>query len=271
MKDATARSYTIWIFLTLIVAGAITIIVMLTSNNAPPANAVLIESAGAGTLGKSQPILPKGSINTLPTPTAHIIKLEGGTSPDKGTSEEPIAEETPQAILGAPSPTPAMIAVYISGAVAQPGVVFLAEGARVQDAIAAAGGALIQADLDSINLAQKLVDEAHVIIGRRDEGTTSSVVQPTTSIRPLDSGGTSGQSVSQAAGPKPTPSGLIDINTATQAQFESLPGVGPSLAARIITDRENNGPFASIEDLMRVSGIKEGILSKIREFITVGH
>lgn len=269
MKNASARTYTVWVFLSAIVFGAIAIIAMLTMNGQPPANAVLIDSAGTGALGKSQPVLPRGAIDSpRSTATTHTIKLEGS---EPGKADNGIAEETPRAIMDAPSPTPVMIAVYISGAVARPGVVFLTEGARVQDAIAAAGGALIQADLDSINLAQKLVDEAHVTIGRRDEGTKSGVEQPSISVRPLDADGTSGQSVSQAAGPKPTPSGKVNINTATQPELETLPGVGPSLAARIVTDREKNGPYASIEDLMRVTGIKDGVLSKIRDFITVGN
>lgn len=271
MKNQKAGSYLTWGFLVLIVFGAVAVIVMLTSQPSKPTNAVLIESADTGVLGKSQPIAPKGAVINRVTATPLVIKLEGGTSPNKPASSMPAAGETPASILGAPTPTPVMLAVYITGAVAKPGVVFLTEGARVQDAIAAAGGALIQADLDSINLAQKLVDEAHITIGRRDEGTKSSIDQPATSVRPLDSKGTSGESNSQAAGPKPTPSGKIDINTATQAQFESLPGVGPSLAARIVTDRGKNGPYASIEDLMRVTGIKEGIMSKIRDFITVGN
>lgn len=266
MKNPTARPVTAWIFLSAIAMGTVAIIWMLMANSTPPANALLIEKADAGLLGKSNPTArpPVTSSNAQPSATQRTIKLEGDGSVD-------LPGSAPQSIMAAASPTPVYIAVYITGAVAQPGVYFLTEGARVQDAIAAAGGALIAADLDSINLAQKLVDEAQITIGRRDDGTRSSVQQPAISVQPLGSTGTSGQSLTQPAGPKPTPATQIDINTATQAQLESLPGVGPSLAARIVTDRETYGPFSSVEDLMRVSGIKDGILAKIRDYITVGN
>jgi competence protein ComEA len=105
---------------------------------------------------------------------------------------------------------------------------------------------MIQADLDGINLAQKLVDEAHITIGRRDEGTKSTVQQPATSIDSVAGAPVPGQSLSQPAGAKPTPSAPININTATAAELETLPGVGPSLAARIVTDREKYGPYRTV-------------------------
>ncbi|MEP6776693.1 MAG: ComEA family DNA-binding protein, partial [Chloroflexota bacterium] len=70
---------------------------------------------------------------------------------------------------------------------------------------------------------------------------------------------------------KAPPASPININTATAEQLQTLPSIGPSTAARIIADREQNGPFRSIEDLTRITGIKEGIMSKIRAYITVSN
>ncbi len=263
MKSLFSRTNLTWFFLAAIICGAIFIIWVLASGDAPPANAVLIDGAGTGRVGNSALGLPASSLgDQSPTATPYTIKLENGKDTDPSRAQN--------SILNARTPTPGTVTVYVSGAVAQPGVYTLPEGARVQDAIAAAGGAMIEADLDTINLAQKLVDEAHITIGRRDEGTSSSVQQPATSEGTLGSAPAAGQSISQPAAAKPTPDALININTANAAELETLPGVGPSLAARIITDREQNGPYSSVEDLMRVSGIKDGILSKIRAYITVG-
>ena len=268
MKNLFTRTNLTWFFLAAIVCGTFAIIWILATANVPPVNAVLIEKAGAGNAGRGSLGKPASAGNDArPTATSRTINFEGG---DGGGSQGGIAQYTPSTILGAPTPTIATITVYVSGAVAMPDVYTLAAGARVQDAISAAGGALIQADLDGLNLAQRLADEAHVTIGRRDEGTKSSVQQPAAGIEAMPNAPAAGQSGSQAAGPEPTPSAPIDINTATAAQLEALPGVGPSLAARIVADRQKYGPYRSIEDLTRVTGIKEGILSKIRPYVTVG-
>jgi competence protein ComEA len=270
MKSLFTRTNLTWFFLIAIVCGALAIVYLLVTSSAPPANAVLIDGAGAGRASRGSLDLPASSISsTHPTATVKTISIGEGQTTGQSGAQGAIAQHTPDTILGAPTPTPATVTIYISGAVAKPGVYTLAEGDRVQDAIAAAGGAMIEADLGGINLAQKLADEAHIIIGRRDEGTASSVQQPATSSKPVGSGSTYGQALSQPAGPEPTPSAPIDLNTATAAELESLPSIGPSLAARIVADREQYGPFHSVEDLTRVTGIKEGILSKIRDYITV--
>ena len=265
MKDLFTRTNLTWFFLAAIVCGAIAIIWMLATANVPPANAVLIERAESGTAGNASLGLPSSANDPRPTATTQTIKLEGGQGVDI-----PGGQQAPKSILGAPTPTPATVPVYVSGAVAQPGVYTLAEGARVQDAITAAGGALIQANLDGLNLAQKLTDEAHVTIGRRDDGTKSGLQQPAASLEAVPNAPASGESNSRAAGPEPTPAALVNINTASAAELEALPNIGPSLAARIVADRDKNGPYSSVEDLTRVTGIKEGILSKIRAYITTG-
>ncbi len=145
------------------------------------------------------------------------------------------------------TPTPPPLRVYVSGAVLNPDVYSLPPGSIVKDALMAAGGPSSEADLDNINLAMPLKDGMHVIIPRKGEALpTAAPVAPSRS----------------------TPS-LININTASQAELESLPGIGPALARRIIEFRETHGPFSSIEELKKVPGIGEAIFSRIKDYITV--
>ena len=164
--------------------------------------------------------------------------------------------ETPDAPLE--TPTPSAIAVYVSGAVGEPGVYELASDARANDALAAAGGAAPDADLERVNLAKRLSDGEHVRVPRRGDPAAIDAVPnglPPTYARP--SGG--------AAIPKPV--GKIDINSAQADSLETLPGIGPSRARAIIEHRQANGPFADVDGLMEVRGIGEGILESIRDLI----
>jgi competence protein ComEA len=148
----------------------------------------------------------------------------------------------------APSPTPRPIQVYVSGAVSLPDVYALPHGSIVKDALEAAGGAGGDADLDRINLAAALADGQHVYVPR--QGEESPPIQA-----PV--GGSSSQG-----------EGAVNINTADAAELETLPGIGPSLAGRIIAYREANGPFASVDEITQVSGIGPATLEEIRELIT---
>jgi len=154
-----------------------------------------------------------------------------------------------EAVTLRPAPTEKPIIVQISGAVPRPGVYALPEGARVQDVISAAGGFLAEADKEFINLAQVLEDGERLDIPFM-EGF--SPVIPTPVIEPVFSS-----------------SDLININTAASFQLETLPGIGPTTAGKIIAYREENGPFRSIEDIINVSGIGPGIYERIKDLITV--
>ncbi len=145
-----------------------------------------------------------------------------------------------------PTPTPSPILVYVSGAVVQADVYTLPPGSIVRDAVAAAGGAAPDADLNHVNLALRLEDGDHVYVPRVGELPTP---MPT-------------------SGGKPVISGPININTATQAELETLPGIGPTLAAAIVEYREKNGPFATIEDIQDVPGIGPSKYEAIRDLIT---
>ena len=157
-----------------------------------------------------------------------------------------------QAVTLRPPPTEQPIVVQIAGAVPRPGVYALAKGSRVQDAISAAGGFLAEADKTGINLARALDDGEQLEIPYA-EG--SSPVLGT----PLPASTESASSTE-----------LIDINTASLAELDSLPGIGPTTAQKIIDYREQNGPFLTKEDIINVSGIGPGTYERLKDLITVG-
>ena len=163
-----------------------------------------------------------------------------------------------------PAPTKEPIAVHIIGAVPRPGLYEFAEGARVQDAIDAAGGLLSSANVASINLAALLED------GQQLDIPYKSGEEPLAE----DSGGGEDDLNLPGGTEEPTDTGgseddLININTASLEELDSLPGIGPSIAQRIIDYRDENGPFASIEDLLNVSGIGPSTFDQIKDLITV--
>ena len=148
--------------------------------------------------------------------------------------------------------------VRVDGAVAAPGVYELADDARVNDAVAAAGGLLSEADTSTINLAAPVSDGAKVHI-------------PTSEELGAGAQATSGDSGAGGVptGAAPAVPSLVNINTATSEELQGLSGVGEATAAAIIEDRQANGPFATPEDLMRVSGIGEKKFAKIKAHICV--
>jgi competence protein ComEA len=158
-------------------------------------------------------------------------------------------------LTAAPTATPQAIIVYVLGAVAQPGVYTLPWDSRVQQAIAAAGGATLDADLVRVNLAQRLQDEQQVYVPARDEAVTPTL--PTAIPRPT------GPALLSLPGPG------ININTASVDALVALPGIGPTLAQRIVDYRQANGPFSRPEDIKKVKGIGDGIFAEIKDWITV--
>ena len=171
-----------------------------------------------------------------------------------------------QAITLMPPPSPAPIIVHVAGAVVHPGVYSFPAESRVQDAIQAAGGALEEADLEALNLAGFLQDGSQLIIPALpiDQPTELIDAQSRSAIIP-----TSPSLEGNATPLPPSPDHPVNINTATQAELESLPGIGPVLAQRIIAYRESNGPFNTIEDIIDVSGIAQSTFELIEDLITV--
>lgn len=141
------------------------------------------------------------------------------------------------------------VIIYVSGAVKLPGVYRLPEGARLVDAVDAGGGAETDADLSKLNLARPLIDGEQVHVPKMGEPVqgTSSAVTPAGADDPA----------------------CIDPNTAEASQLETLSGIGPALAARIVTHRETVGPFATPDDLQQVSGIGAKIFSRIEPDLCV--
>jgi competence protein ComEA len=150
------------------------------------------------------------------------------------------------------SPSPAVVLlVDVAGWVRHPGVYEFEEGARVIDAIDAAGGARSGALLQSLNLAAPLTDGTQILVPKEvDQGVTP----------PTAGSGSSGGAVAGA---------LINVNTASATELEALPGVGEVIAQAIVDYRTENGPFASVDQLLDVSGIGDATLENIRELVTV--
>ncbi len=164
-----------------------------------------------------------------------------------------------EAIILQPAPTQAPIAVHVIGAVPRPGLYELPEDSRVQDAIDAAGGLLAEADENAFNLAALLEDGQQLDIpykfGSAPENDTGSSDLPSSS-----------ESENSTDDPNTE---LVNINTATVEELDSLPGIGPTTAQKIIDYRTENGPFSVIEDIMNVSGIGPATFEDIQALITV--
>jgi competence protein ComEA len=156
---------------------------------------------------------------------------------------EPVTRSSSASELATParSAVEAAVVVAVSGRVRHPGLVRLPAGSRVADAIEAAGGALPGTDLSMVNLARKVVDGELIVVGLAATG------------------------VSGAAGPGAT----VNLNTATLDQLQTLPGVGPVLAQRIIDYRNEHGGFARVTDLRQVSGIGDARFNELKDKVSV--
>lgn len=177
-----------------------------------------------------------------------IIFLRRPPQPELVVTSPTSTATPPPTATPLPTPTPRPLRVYVSGAVTNPDVYELPAGSIVKDAIEAAGGATSEADLDRINLALSVADGQHIYVPKQGEETPP--ISPPT--QPTDT-------TSSKAG------GKININTASQSEIETLPGIGPSKAQGIIENR----PYDSIEEIQKVPGIGEGTFQKLKDLITV--
>lgn len=171
----------------------------------------------------------------------------------------------------APEPTEVRIRVYVSGSVASPDVVALREDARALDAIEAAGGFADAADRASVNLAQPLSDGQQLHVPAT--GEPPSMLLQVAAAAPLPDasarGGVGAGNEGAPAGGGSTASRSVNINRATAAELEALPGIGPALATRIVAHRQANGAFESPDDLLQVSGIGSKTLARFRDRVVV--
>lgn len=164
-----------------------------------------------------------------------------------------------------PEPTAAPIRVYMSGEVVQPGVYTLPPNSIVEQGIGAAGGFTREADTAAINLAQPLQDGVQVYIPAVNEVQVGEAAPA-----PVRSGSGLTVGVGGLGENEPGSQTLVNINTASAAELEALPGIGPVTAQDIVDYRTSNGPFASIEAIMDVPGIGEGKFAQIQPLITIG-
>lgn len=159
---------------------------------------------------------------------------------------------SPSATSDPTAAAPAVLRVHVLGAVQRPGVVSLTEGAIVLDAITAAGGLAADADPAELNLAARVADGQQIIVGTTASPRGDVVAEP----------GSDGGGTGSAGAP-------LNLNTASQAQLEDLPGVGPVLAGAILAFREEHGKFTSVAELQEVPGIGPKSFAKLEPLVTV--
>lgn len=166
----------------------------------------------------------------------------------------------------APSlPTEPCVTVYVTGAVARPGLYVLPRGARVAQALAAAGGATAEASLTGLNLARRLKDGDRVTVRSRGRAAPAPTAPPQVPTPPSASAAAGDSSPDTA----PPESGPVRLNTATTAQLAALPGLTPRLAERIVAYRTAHGGFRRVEELLLVPGMTPAILSQARPHLAL--
>jgi competence protein ComEA len=147
------------------------------------------------------------------------------------------------------------VVVNVAGKVRRPGLVTMKEGARVGEAVDAAGGALPNVDLTPLNLAARVVDGQQILVG---------VAAPPGAAAPGPSAGSPAGS-----GAAPAPGGKLDLNAATLEQLDGLPGVGPVMAKKILDWRTQNGRFSAVEQLREIPGIGDARFGTLRDLVRV--
>jgi competence protein ComEA len=196
-------------------------------------------------------------VHGLPAVAVDAAPGAGGAAGADGAAGGVGAATRTAVAVGAPG----VLVVSVAGRVARPGVVRVPDGARVADVLAAAGGAQPGVDLSGLNLARRVVDGEQIAVGVPPAPDAAG--QP-------PSGGAAGDGPGVAAGPGAArPAAKIDLNTASVAQLDTLPGVGPVTAQHIVEWRSRNGRFVRVEQLREIDGIGERRFQQLRELVTV--
>lgn len=204
----------------------------------------------------AQPVAQQANPSAASTP--------GGQSDDGAADAgSPWPDATPTVPGAAPTQgqTASTVTVHVDGAVREPGVVSLAPTARVADAVEAAGGTTGKADTREVNLARPVADGEKIYVPVEGEEAPEVAA-----LSGSDAGGADGAADDSGGG---SGAGPINLNTATQSELETLSGVGPVTAERILAWREENGQFTSVDELIEVSGIGEKTLETLRPQVTV--
>lgn len=217
-----------------------------------------------------------GFAKLRPTGPLDLRPLSRSVATDAPSSTtDPNPKTTPSEIV---EPAPEKIVVDVSGAVRNPCVVTLSNGSRVNDAIKAAGGPTAYADLEPLNLAEKLQDGMKIDVPRKGSPPPVSrrPVRRTRSIGAhvrTDTPTTNQTSETSAQYPSealpPSSEGPISLNRSSEAQLEEIPGIGPVLARRIVQYRQMHGGFASVEQMLEIEGIGPKKFEKMRPYLTL--
>ncbi len=160
--------------------------------------------------------------------------------------------------------------MHVLGAVRRAGVVDLPAASRVTDALERAGGATEDADLDRLNLARPLTDGERLYVPRRGQQDVPEALDPVSGGGGVGAGSAAGGGGAADGAPAgASGAGVVDLNRADQAALETLPGIGPGLAGRIIAWRDEHGGFTVVEDLLDVSGIGDVRFAELRDRVRV--
>lgn len=256
---------------------------------------LLAVAAAAAAVRSGPPLDARGegpSARVAPSPRTASPTGAPSTSPRSRPPVRPATSATPAPpVVVAAQPGPAYLYVHVAGAVMRPGVVRLPVGARAWEAARAAGGLREDADLDRVNLAIRLRDEAMLVVPRRaaaaaartlsNDGETAGTLtgdgrQPAPPSPFHDAAAADGEppagpdaDVNLPATPAPAERAPVRLNQASAAQLELLPGIGPALARAIVAWRARHGPFTRIEDLQQVPRFGPRLLARLRRHLTL--
>jgi competence protein ComEA len=224
--------------------------------------AVVVVLVGALLSGGGEGSGGTGGVVVRGAPTAGAGGASGVPSPSAGAS----AGAAPSA------PGAGRVVVHVLGAVRRSGVVELPASSRVGDALERAGGATDDADLDRLNLARVLTDGERLYVPRVGQQEVPEALGPMAdgaAAGPTAGAGAGAGSGGGSAGTGGEESAVVDLNTADQTALETLPGIGPGLAGRIIAWRDEHGRFTAVEDLLDVSGIGDVRFAELRDRVRV--
>ena len=225
-------------------AGHLTVVALLVAGALGLTAWWVVRADGGSTTLPPVSAGPSGLVSVSAAPPGSSLASSPGASPGSSPGS------TPAAIAATPTGS---IVVDVAGKVRRPGIATLPLGSRVVDALEAAGGARRGVRLGTLNLARVLTDGEQVVVGQ--QGVPG--VAPSAAASPRAGGG--------AAGSTP----MVNLNSATQAELEELPGVGPVTAQAILTFRSEQGAFTAVDELLEVSGIGDATLAELAPFVTL--